>query len=153
MKKERFIASLEEMLKFGEQLGQAVKGAEVFELVGDVGTGKTTLVKGLARGLHITDVVQSPTFTINRVYQAPGGLTLFHYDFYRLNEPGIMRQELSESLDESHGVIALEWDDTVHDLLPPERTIRIELHYAGETGRQVTLFVPNQLSYIMEAIE
>ncbi len=152
MQFNRTISSLEAMLLFGEQLGRTLRGGEVLELVGDVGTGKTTFVKGLARGLAITDVVQSPTFTINRVYEARNGITLFHYDFYRLSEPGIMREELNESLDEPKGIIALEWDETVHDLLPKERTIRIELTYASETERHLHLVVPDKLAYLAEVL-
>lgn len=153
MQLERTIPSLEAMLAFGEQLGRALKGQEVLELVGDVGTGKTTLVKGLAHGLAITEVVQSPTFTINRVYNARNNLVLSHYDFYRLNQPGIMREELAESLEDPNSIIALEWDETVHDLLPPERTVRIELSYTGETTRKLTLYIPHKLMYIAHASE
>jgi len=147
------VPSLEAMLQFGQRLGRSLKGGEIFELVGDVGTGKTTFVKGLAKGLDVTDVVQSPTFTISRVYEARNGLSLLHYDFYRLSEPGIMRDELAESLQESTAVIALEWDQTVHDLLPQVRTLRLEFSYAGEEKRQVLLTIPTELEYMASSIE
>ena len=59
-----------EMKALGRTIGQALAGGEVIELVGDVGAGKTTLTKGLAEGLVITEPIQSPTFTISRVYDA-----------------------------------------------------------------------------------
>lgn len=58
------------MKDYGERIGRLLKGGECIELVGDVGAGKTTLTKGIANGLGITETVQSPTFSINRTYQA-----------------------------------------------------------------------------------
>lgn len=147
------VNSLEAMLQLGELLGGALKGGEVFELVGDVGTGKTTFVKGLAKGLNINEVVQSPTFTISRVYPSPGGITLYHYDFYRLQEAGIMRAELAEAFEDLKGVVALEWDETVQDLLPSERTIRLALAYGGETSRELQFNIPSNLSYVAEVLK
>src|SRR5665647_571424 len=91
------VTSEQEMRTLGEKLGLLLKGGEVIELVGDVGAGKTTFVKGLAHGLAIDEDVQSPSFTISRVYDARDDLQLAHYDFYRLNDAGIMANELTET--------------------------------------------------------
>src|ERR1700738_2881383 len=71
-------------------IGAAVKGGDVFAFKSDIGGGKTTFVKGLAVGMGVTDVVQSPTFTISQIHQAKRGLELHHFDFYRLNDAGVM---------------------------------------------------------------
>jgi tRNA threonylcarbamoyladenosine biosynthesis protein TsaE len=76
MKKE--ILSVDEMHDFGMRLGAQLKGGDVLELVGDVGAGKTTLTKGIAEGLGVTEDVQSPSFTISRVYSTQSALQLAH---------------------------------------------------------------------------
>ena len=109
------------------KIGSFLKGGEVFELVGDVGAGKTTFVKGLAKGLHIEDDIQSPSYTISRLYDARSGLQLVHYDFYRLTEPGIMANEVAEMIHDENTITVIEWADIVEGILPESRyTIRFE---------------------------
>lgn len=110
------------MKQLGEAIGQSVSGGEVLELVGDIGAGKTTLTKGIARALGINEPVQSPTFTISRVYDSPKGLRLAHYDFYRLSEAGIMGDEIRESTDDD-SVVVVEWAGAVDDNLPKDRLV------------------------------
>lgn len=112
------VKSEAEMKRLGETIGNRLTGGEVFELIGDVGAGKTTFVKGLAKGLAIEDDVQSPSFTISRVYDARDGLQLAHYDFYRLNDPGIMANEVSEAAHDPTSVTVIEWADIVEGVLP-----------------------------------
>lgn len=103
-------------------IGRAVKGGDVIEFTSDLGGGKTTFVKGLAKGMGVTDVVQSPTFMLSQIHKAGRGLELHHFDFYRLSEPGVMSAEIAESLQQTNAVVAIEWGDIVHDVLPPYRT-------------------------------
>lgn len=110
------------MKQLGEAIGQSVSGGEVLELVGDIGAGKTTLTKGIARALGINEPVQSPTFTISRVYDSPKGLRLAHYDFYRLGEAGIMGDEIREAMDDD-SVVVVEWAGAVDDDLPKDRLV------------------------------
>lgn len=110
------------MKQLGEAIGRSVSGGEVLELVGDIGAGKTTLTKGIARALGINEPVQSPTFTISRVYDSPKGLRLAHYDFYRLGEAGIMGDEIREAMDDD-SVVVVEWAGTVDDDLPKDRLV------------------------------
>lgn len=120
------VHSVDDMMKFGQQLGGLLRGGEVCELVGDVGAGKTTLVKGLALGLGIDEDVQSPSFTISRVYSGRDDIRLAHYDFYRLHDAGIMAAELSEAVADRQTVVVVEWADIASDVLPTDRvTIRI----------------------------
>ena len=116
------IDSDEKMQRLGVAIGQAVSGGEVLELVGDIGAGKTTLTKGIAKALDINEPVQSPTFTISRVYDSPRGLRLAHYDFYRLGEAGIMGDEISEAVD-NDSVVVVEWAGAVDGDLPEDRLV------------------------------
>ena len=126
------IKSTTDMIDFGAKLGAELRGGEVIELIGDVGAGKTTFTKGLAKGLAIAETVQSPSFTISRVYD--GRLELVHYDFYRLNNAGVMALELADNLSDAEKVVVIEWAETVADILPKER-IRIKISSPSETER------------------
>lgn len=133
------INSLEDTLTFGQRIAAQASGGEVIELLGDVGAGKTTFTKGLASGLGVTDPVQSPTFTISREYVGDRGLRLVHYDFYRLDDAGIMADEVADVLADSNAVVVIEWSDTVAHVLPDDRLVlTIELVPDDETARRIT---------------
>ena len=108
------------------------------ELVGDVGAGKTTFTKGLARGLEITEEITSPTFTISKVYENSRGQKLVHYDFYRLENPGIMVEDLFENLQDPHTVTVIEWADTVSEILPANH-LRLEILINDDGSRTINL--------------
>ena len=110
----------------------------VIELVGDVGAGKTTFTKGLARGLEITEEITSPTFTISKVYENSRGQKLVHYDFYRLENPGIMVEDLFENLQDPHTVTVIEWADTVSEILPANH-LRLEILINDDGSRTLNL--------------
>lgn len=131
---EVLLNNLNETKRFAGCVAQRLKGGEVLELVGDVGSGKTTFTKGLAEGLGVEDDVQSPSFTISRTYDCRDGLSLHHYDFYRLPEPGIVKYDLAESVDNEKAVTVVEWGETVDGVLPKNR---IKLYFrAGQTENQ-----------------
>lgn len=111
------LKSEEEMIQFGEGIAKAISLPCCIELVGDVGAGKTTITKGIARGLGISDEITSPSFMISKQYAFDGG-KLVHYDFYRLAEPGIMSEDLAENLSDAQTVTIVEWGDSVAELLP-----------------------------------
>lgn len=143
------IESEADMKAFGARLGAALAGGEVIELVGDVGAGKTTLTKGIAEGMGVAETVQSPSFTISRVYDDTAqGLRLAHYDFYRLHDAGIMADELQETANDNRTVTIIEWADIVTGVLPDDRlTVKIvspteisrhvELEAGGEASRRL----------------
>ena len=108
------------------------------ELVGDVGAGKTTFTKGLARGLEITEEITSPTFTISKVYENSRGQKLVHYDFYRLENPGIMVEDLFENLHDPRTVTVIEWADTVSEILPANH-LRLEILINDDGSRTLNL--------------
>lgn len=153
MNKQLDVTSVEKMIELGRKIGARTRGGEVFELSGDVGTGKTSFVKGLAAGMGVADVIQSPTFTISRMYDLPNGIVLGHYDFYRLKEPGIMRDELSEILADGSSIVALEWDETVKDILPRDRTISVQIKYTGENSRSLTLTGDDAMEYVLAGLK
>lgn len=128
----------DEMKAFGQRVGSQLTAGDYIELVGDVGAGKTTFAKGVAAGMGITETVQSPTFTINRTYDSPNGLRLSHYDFYRLSDPGIMTDELAESIDDENTVIIIEWGEVVAAVLPTDH-LRIEITSPSEDMRSLKL--------------
>jgi tRNA threonylcarbamoyladenosine biosynthesis protein TsaE len=123
------------MQLFGAQLGTFLRGGEVIELVGDVGAGKTTLTKSIAASLGILEDVQSPTFTISRLYDTSGGLRLAHYDFYRLHDAGIMADELQETLSDPQTITVIEWAEVVSNVLPSDR-LRIGITSPTENSRR-----------------
>lgn len=133
------IVSEEQMKLFGEKLAHFLESGQTLELIGDVGAGKTTLIKGLVRGLGGTEEVQSPSFTISRVYELPDGNQLYHYDFYRLSDAGILRDELAEVMGDPSIITVIEWADIVDDVLP-ENHVRLTIRATGENTRTVLLY-------------
>lgn len=141
------------MLRFGQALGALLQGGEVLELIGDVGAGKTTFTKGLALGLGVTEDVQSPTFTISRIYQAREGLELAHYDFYRLDDPGVLKMEIEQATHDTGVVTVIEWGGIIEGVLPTER-IRIILTAPTESTRQAEIDANGErLQKIVESLQ
>jgi len=136
-----------DMKKFSESFAKKLHGGEIIELVGDVGAGKTTFVKGLAKGLNIDDDVQSPSFTISRIYQARNDLTLSHYDFYRLADAGIMKMEIAESVADAKNITIVEWGESVREVLPDARIV-MKINYLPETGREIAMEIPAEFAYL-----
>ncbi len=142
--------SAEQTEQIAEQIGKRLRGGEVIELISDLGGGKTTFVRGLARGIGSPDHVSSPTFKISNVYKADR-LELDHFDFYRLNEAGVVADELAEIIGQPNVVAVIEWGEIVHDILPEER-ITITFKLGGETARKLTISSPDKISYLLEGI-
>lgn len=137
--------SADDLIALGEKIGSELKplltkNHLAIELVGDVGTGKTTLTQGIARGLGINSEITSPSFTICKKYAFPGGI-LSHYDFYRLPDPGIMADEIAEALSEAGSLVVVEWGESVSNLLP-ENHIIISLTPTDNQARRITVSWP-----------
>lgn len=142
-------SSYEDTFAIGKRLGEKLKGGEVIVLASDLGGGKTSLTKGIAEGLGSEDKVGSPTFTLSRIYKCRDGLYLHHFDFYRLNEAGVVGHELAEVIDDPNAVIVIEWGDIVSDALPASRvTINISRSPEGENIRCLDISGPPALSYV-----
>ncbi len=135
MNKILHIASEKETEKLGEAMGRAAVPGTVIALIGDLGTGKTTLTKSIARGLGVTETVTSPTFNIIREYRS-GRIPLFHFDVYRIADPEEMYELGYEEYFYGDGVCVVEWADLIEELLPEDAVIiRID-RGAGEEERE-----------------
>jgi tRNA threonylcarbamoyladenosine biosynthesis protein TsaE len=110
---------------------------KVWIFKGEMGAGKTTLIKSLAKALQVADSVSSPTFGIVNEYQTKAKGLLYHFDFYRLDDP---MEALDIGIEEyfySGNYCWLEWAEKIAPFLP-ERFFHIELALASETGRMLT---------------
>lgn len=131
------IHSEADMIAFGRNFAAELSAGAVIELIGDVGAGKTTFTRGLAEGLGIDEPISSPSFTISRFYQGEK-YTLTHYDFYRLDDPGLMADDLAESIKTPNNITVIEWGESIADILPAEH-YRITICYIDENTREVTI--------------
>lgn len=129
------ISSERETEKFGEELGNKVKAGDIVALIGDLGTGKTTLTKSIARGLGITETITSPTFNIVKEYRS-GRLPLYHFDVYRITEPEEMFELGYEEYFYGDGVCVIEWADMVEEIIP-EYAMKIRMRYGVTEGERI----------------
>ena len=118
-----------------KRVEKSIFQSPVIELLGDVGAGKTTLTKGIARGLKIKDEVTSPSFVISKHYHSKDQ-SLVHYDFYRLADPGIMADDLAENLADENTITVIEWADTVENFLPENR-VKIVIKLNDDNTRTI----------------
>ena len=111
----------------GEQVGSALETGSVVALIGELGAGKTTLTKGIARGLGVPGLVHSPSFTL--IHEHVGRLPVYHFDLYRLNSPQELEEIGCESYFYGEGVSVIEWAEKAIGCLPPDR---VEIRITGE---------------------
>jgi tRNA threonylcarbamoyladenosine biosynthesis protein TsaE len=138
---------VEETLYFGVKIGKNLKGGEVIELSSDLGGGKTTLTRGILSGLGSNDHVSSPTFKICNNYSTSKGISVFHYDFYRISDPGLIQHEISEVLDDEKAIIIVEWAKIINNVLPEDK-IEIDIINLGENSRKITLMFSDKFNYL-----
>ena len=131
------IFSSDQMNEFGKKIASKIPNGTVVGLLGDLGAGKTTLVRGVARGLNINEVVQSPTFNIMKLY-LKGDRPLIHIDAYRLADLNT-DIGLDEYIGYETGLTMIEWPLFIKELLP-ENTLWIEIINTGETSRKIDVF-------------
>lgn len=132
MKKKISTFSVDETKEIGKKIGLLLKPNSLICLSGDLACGKTTFTKGLALGLEIKDVVNSPTFTILKSYN--GKIPLFHIDAYRLldNPYDLGFDELIDD----DGVVVIEWFEYLKDILESEY-LEIRFNHINETTREL----------------
>jgi tRNA threonylcarbamoyladenosine biosynthesis protein TsaE len=133
--------SFEETQKLGEEFAQTLKGGEVLALYGDLGSGKTTFMQGLAKGLGVSRNINSPTFIIMRTYEISSKdselKNLYHVDLYRIeSEKDVEGLGLRELLNDPQNIVAIEWPDKVKNILP-ENCISIYFKYVDEDKREI----------------
>ena len=113
-----------ETLKLGEIIGKSLNPGSIIALVGDLGAGKTVLVKGIAKGLGVDEEPNSPTFVIMNQYE--GRIPLYHFDLYRVSSEEELFGIGYDEFFFGEGVAAVEWADRVQNVFP-EHTIKIEI--------------------------
>ncbi len=106
-----------ETFSLGKKLGEEAKAGQVFTLIGDLGVGKTVFTKGLAKGLGITEPVNSPTFTILQIYEE-GRLPFYHFDVYRISDVEEMEEIGYEDYFYGNGICLIEWANLIEEILP-----------------------------------
>jgi len=137
-------ASEEETIALGERIARDLPARQVVMLIGQLGAGKTTLAKGIVKGLGAAppEEVSSPTFTLIHEYGRPG--RVFHIDLYRLDEPRELATLELEDLFEREAVVLIEWGERFPQILPDERTeIRITVTESDEREIDVRKLQPH----------
>lgn len=114
-----FLEDLDSMEKFGIELGKILKSGDIVSLVGDLGTGKTTLTKSIGLGLEVEDYITSPTFALINQYE--GRERVYHFDVYRLENIDDLDDLGFDEYFFSDAVNIVEWGDRIEDFLPRER--------------------------------
>ena len=132
---EYIMRSEADTAEFGKNLADELEAGDVLGLIGDLGTGKTTLTKYIAEGLGITETITSPTFTIVNEYHS-GRLPLFHFDAYRLEAAGDAFEVGMEEYFDRGGVSIIEWADMVAEVLPEDAKLII-MEYGEEEGERI----------------
>jgi tRNA threonylcarbamoyladenosine biosynthesis protein TsaE len=129
------IRNEEDTREFGLEFAKRLKAGDIVALIGDLGTGKTTLTKYIAEGLGVTDRITSPTFTIVSEYHT-GRLPLYHFDVYRLESSEELFETGAEEYFDAGGVCIIEWADQIAEILPDD-TICIFLEYGEKEGERI----------------
>lgn len=137
----------EQTINLGKKIGKNLKGGECIELIADIGGGKTTFVRGLAKGANSDNHVSSPTFTISKVYKTPN-FEIIHFDFYRLNNADFIEHEIAEYIDNTNYVVIVEWSDIIQHVLPNNRLV-IGIEYTQDDKRNITLKAPDRFEYLL----
>ena len=138
----------EETMNLGQKFVALTKPGSVFCLTGDLGAGKTTLVRGIARALNIKSVVQSPTFNIMKVY-FDGDRPLIHIDAYRLADVNT-DIGLDEYIGYETGITVIEWPEFIKDLIP-ENAIEVNITHDQDNKRNIV--IKSDDKELMEGLE
>jgi tRNA threonylcarbamoyladenosine biosynthesis protein TsaE len=133
-------SSPDETRAVGAALARSFAGAARFSLEGDLGSGKTVLVRGICEGLGVEEDVTSPTYTLRHDYVAGDGRPVLHVDCFRLKNASEAAALALEESDDA--VVLVEWGDRVRDELPPD-TVRISIEMIDETKRRIRIEVPS----------
>ena len=133
--REISIRNEEDTKAFGRKLAEELEAGDILALIGDLGTGKTTLTKSVAAGLGVTEDITSPTFNIVNEYHS-GRLPLYHFDVYRLESGADLFEIGGEEYFDAGGVCIIEWADLVAEVLPDDTKV-ICLEYGAQEGERI----------------
>jgi len=135
----------EEMITLGEKIAKKLNPGDIILLQGELGAGKTTMAKGIAKGLGISDEIVSPTFTIMNVYNLENSKQttvnrLVHIDTYRLeSEDNLIEIGVEDYLGEQDTVTIIEWPEKIKELLANKKTIEISIVKQQGDSREITI--------------
>ena len=121
--------------EFGMKLASSLEPGDIVALIGDLGTGKTTLTKYIAKGLGVTENIDSPTFNIVKEHKS-GIIPLFHFDVYRLSSGDDLLDIGADEYFYSDGVCIIEWADIVADVVPEKAKV-ILIEYGEKQGERI----------------
>jgi tRNA threonylcarbamoyladenosine biosynthesis protein TsaE len=136
---EFFSRSPEQTRRLGARLGALLQPGDLICLSGDLGSGKTTMVQGIAQGWGTLDPVSSPTFVLVNTYRRPDRQTLFHFDAYRLRD-ALEAEDLDVDLMIETGSLVLEWADRIKAILPADR-MWVDLRWLADEQRGMVITV------------
>jgi len=140
--------SEQETINLGFCIGRRALKGDIILLFGDLGSGKTVISKGIAKGLGVKSYVTSPTFTLMQIYQ--GCLMLYHFDLYRLNNTDELADlGYEEYLYSDDGVALVEWAERMQELTP-ERYIRVDIERTEINMRKISI---NSFGYAYDIME
>jgi tRNA threonylcarbamoyladenosine biosynthesis protein TsaE len=123
----------------GFRLARRLDRGSVVLLWGDLGAGKTVFSRGFARGLGVTEVVSSPTYTIVQEYELPGGGRLYHLDLYRISGvEAALAFGVDEFLDDPHAVALVEWPGRIEGILS-RNAVHVRLEHLADRERRITI--------------
>jgi tRNA threonylcarbamoyladenosine biosynthesis protein TsaE len=136
---EFIVDKVEQTIELGRQLGMLANSGDILCLIGDLGTGKTHITKGIAQGLGVDDHITSPTFTIVNEYT--GRHKLYHFDVYRVNDPDEIEAIGFDEYIFSDAVSIIEWANYIKELIPKEHVIISisKLPELGESYRKIKI--------------
>ena len=140
MKKIYTTESVADTERLGTEIGRTAKPGDVIAICGELGTGKTALTRGIARGLGITEDITSPTFSLMEMHE--GDRTLYHFDLYRIEDDSEFNNLCFEEYWENNGVSVIEWAERALSRLPEEK-ISINIEYIDPNRRRITIEYPD----------
>ena len=127
-----------ETKSLGEKLGKDLNLGEIVILQGDLGSGKTTFTKGMAKGLGITEIITSPTFSLMNIYEY-GENSLIHIDTYRLeNERDLLDIGIEDYLGKPNTITIIEWPEKIKNLLNKKMVTEITITHKNKNEREIT---------------
>ena len=139
------LKNLEETIKFGHDFSLELKAKSIILLKGQIGAGKTSLVKGIAEGLQIKENITSPTFALSHHYNS-GKLPLIHMDLYRIEQTSSAQElflEEEEELEQNNGIMVIEWPEKIISIV--DEYWLIEIKYSEGSSRILKIYDPCNL--------
>jgi len=131
---------------FARKLGNQLPGGTILSLSGELGSGKTQFVQGLAKGLQVTGPIQSPSFVLMKVYPLTKKEmeNFYHLDLYRLDTGQLDQPALMEIINDHRSIVAIEWAEKIKNWLPQDQTIFLNLFHLSPEQRKIKISCPTR---------